>query len=322
MSFASGLVTIVATDATPRQILGEWARLGQVRITNLDRLSGSPLTLQLTDVTEAQALETLLRGTAGYVAAPRAETAVAGSRYDRILLLPGVAPAVPTITAPAPAAANAAFGRGRPSGIPTFDAAAGDQPDPARAMPGMPQPGMGRDGTMRGVYGQPAPGQSTMPGQSTTPGMMFQTPGGYPRMPTTQTPTGYPGMPTTQAPGVVNQQPWSATGAIAPGMPTVPAPIPTMPYSSAGTPAQPAQANTSTAFPGQMIQPGQTVASPVMGASPGEMTSPSPTAFQNPYGLPEPVNPPVVSPNANPYGLPNPVKPPTPPPATTPGPIK
>src|ERR1035437_5230253 len=165
-----------------------------------------------------------------------------------------------------------------------------------------------------------------MPGQSTTPGLMFQTPGGYPPMPTTQTPTGYPGMPATQAPGatqqapaiqrgpgysIVDQRPWSATGAMAPGMPTAPGPIPTTPYSSAGTPAQPAQANTSAVLPGQMTQPGQTVASPVMGASPGEMTSPSPTTFQNPYGLPEPVNPPVVNPNANPYGLPNPVKPPT-----------
>lgn len=313
VSFANGLVTIVATDASPRQILGEWARLGQVRITNLDRVSGGPLTLQLTDVPEAQALETVLRGTAGYVAAPRAEAAVAAARYDRILLLPGVAPAVPTITAPPPAAANSGAGRGRPSGIPTFDAAADDEPDPARAMPGMTP------------YRQPMPRPPGIPGQSTMPGVTFlQTPAGYPGVPTTQAPGATQQAPAIQrGPGysIVDQRPWSSTGAAAPGMPTAPAPLPTTPYSSAGQPGIQTEGNTSASFPGQTVtQPGQIVNAPVLPARPGDPMSPSPTTFQNPYGLPEPVNPPVVNPNANPYGLPNPVKPPAP--ATTPGPIK
>jgi hypothetical protein len=119
LSFSNGLVSVVATDASPREILGEWARLGQVRVTNLDRLAGVPVTLQLTDVPEGKALETILRGTAGYIAAPRGESNSTVSRYDRILLMPGVAPPLPA-AAPSPQP-NAGIGRGRP-GQPPFGA--------------------------------------------------------------------------------------------------------------------------------------------------------------------------------------------------------
>ena len=81
LSFSHGLVTLIATDASPREILSEWARLGQVRVTNLDRLAGAPVTLQMTDVPELRALETILRGTAGYVAAPRREVVATVSGY-------------------------------------------------------------------------------------------------------------------------------------------------------------------------------------------------------------------------------------------------
>jgi hypothetical protein len=116
LSFSNGLVSVVATDASPREILAEWARLGQVRVTNLDRLAGVPVTLQLTDVPEGKALETILRGTAGYIAAPRGEANWTVSRYDRILLMPGLAPPMPA-AAPSPQP-SAAIGRGRPGQLP------------------------------------------------------------------------------------------------------------------------------------------------------------------------------------------------------------
>ncbi len=72
ISLADGRVTVSAKDATIRQILTEWARVGQTRIVNLDRLSGAPMSLELTNVPEAQALETVLRSVSGYLAAPRA----------------------------------------------------------------------------------------------------------------------------------------------------------------------------------------------------------------------------------------------------------
>lgn len=116
LSFSNGRVSVVATDASPREILGEWARLGKVRVTNLDRLAGAPVTLQLTDVPEPRALETILRGTAGYIAAARREPGSAISQYDRILLMPGVAPPMPQ-AAPSPLA-NTVIGRGRPGQSP------------------------------------------------------------------------------------------------------------------------------------------------------------------------------------------------------------
>ena len=93
----NGRVSIVAKDATVRQILSEWARVGQTKIVNVDRIPGGPLTLELRNVPEGQALDVLLRSVSGYMAAPR-QTAVANlSVFDRIIVMP-------TAAAPRPAA--------------------------------------------------------------------------------------------------------------------------------------------------------------------------------------------------------------------------
>lgn len=303
VSFSNGLVTVLATDASPRQILAEWAKLGQVRIVNLERLGGAPVTVQMTDVPEARALETLLRGTAGFVAAPRADSTTAGSQYDRILLLPGVAPAIPvTSAAPTPTPATA-FGRGRP--LPAFEPG-DDESATVRSMP------YNWSGSTSGNY---EPGQGTnrqvTPGQATMPGVYYQSPV-YPGMPTApaqgtqQAPATQFGVPTSG--GSQRLQP--TAGATVPGVATV-APVPASPYpsplpdSATETPAVPAQGTPAATSP----------------ARPGETAGPAPATFRNPYGLPEPMQPPVVNPNANPYGLPNPPKPPAPAPQPT-GPIK
>jgi hypothetical protein len=57
ISVANGLVSVSATDATVRQILTEWARVGQTRIVNVERVGGAPITIELVNVPEAQALE-------------------------------------------------------------------------------------------------------------------------------------------------------------------------------------------------------------------------------------------------------------------------
>ena len=67
LQFNNGRVTLNAQNAPIRTILTEWARLGGTRIVNGDRLGGAPVTLELTDVTERQALDILLRSAAGYV---------------------------------------------------------------------------------------------------------------------------------------------------------------------------------------------------------------------------------------------------------------
>src|SRR5262249_47290832 len=71
VTLADGRATIVARNATLRQILAEWGRVGGTRIVNLERVGGAPDTFELRNVPEGKALATLLRSVAGYIAAPR-----------------------------------------------------------------------------------------------------------------------------------------------------------------------------------------------------------------------------------------------------------
>src|SRR5260221_3397289 len=82
LSMQNGRVTIVA-DAVPLpRILQEWARVGQTKIVNADRLAGPPLTLQLIDAPEKDALDILLRSASGYIAAPRPVPVANAPFYD------------------------------------------------------------------------------------------------------------------------------------------------------------------------------------------------------------------------------------------------
>ena len=69
----NGRVTIIADNVPLRQILQEWARVGQTKIVNADKLAGPAhnVTLQLIDAPERDALDILLRSASGYIAAPR-----------------------------------------------------------------------------------------------------------------------------------------------------------------------------------------------------------------------------------------------------------
>jgi hypothetical protein len=103
LSINDGRVTLTATNATVRQILAEWARIGQTKIVNVERIPGGPLTLQFTNVPEEEALDVLLRSVTGYMAAPRPVAVANLSQYDRILVLPTAAtPRVPVAAAPTP----------------------------------------------------------------------------------------------------------------------------------------------------------------------------------------------------------------------------
>jgi hypothetical protein len=92
LSIQNGQVSLTATNATVREILAAWARIGQTRIVNGDRIPGGPISIQLTGVTEEQALEVILRSAAGYVTAPRPVEVANASRYDRILVMPTTTP--------------------------------------------------------------------------------------------------------------------------------------------------------------------------------------------------------------------------------------
>ena len=61
-------------------------KVGGTKIVGAERINGAPITVKLINVTEAQALETILRSVPGYMAAPR-NTGVGVSTYDRIMVM-------------------------------------------------------------------------------------------------------------------------------------------------------------------------------------------------------------------------------------------
>jgi len=98
VTMQNGRVSVVAKDATVRQILTEWARVGQTKIINVERIPGGPITLELNNVPESTALEVLLRAMSGYIAAPRAVEAANLLRFDRIIVMPTLASARPPVS--------------------------------------------------------------------------------------------------------------------------------------------------------------------------------------------------------------------------------
>jgi hypothetical protein len=143
VSMANGRVSVSASNATPRQILIEWARVGQTQIVNAERLTGPPISIELADVSEAQALDTLLRTAGGgYLAAPRATDLANASQFDRIFIVvasspvrPAAAAAPPRPTAPMTPAAFQA-----PSFPQPADQPQDDQPAQQTAAPPPPSP--------------------------------------------------------------------------------------------------------------------------------------------------------------------------------------
>jgi hypothetical protein len=200
ITMRDGRVSVIAKDATLRQILAEWARVGQTKILNGDRVLGPPLTLQLNNVPESQALDTLLRTLSGYVASPRAEIVSNLSRFDRIAIMP--TPASPMATSgsaappvfpqasqafqqlPRPVAPFADDQQDAPNQAPVFNQFPPPQvanPAPQNTQtPGvMPAPGplvLPQGGTPAAAPGA-YPGALTMPMGSSVPGMIVPAPG-------------------------------------------------------------------------------------------------------------------------------------------------
>jgi len=103
VTMRDGRVTVVAKDATLRQILAEWARVGQARIVNGEQVAGGPITIELTDMPERQALDILMRSVGGYLAAPRPTALPNAAFFDRIVVLPAAAPRSTSVSSSAPA---------------------------------------------------------------------------------------------------------------------------------------------------------------------------------------------------------------------------
>ena len=209
LTIVDGRVTLVAQDVTVRQILAEWARIGQTKIVNGDKLFGPPLTLELRDVPEAKALETVLRSAAGYVVAPRMAGSTGNSNFESIsILATSRAPAV-TQAPPSPFINRPAQPQPMMPQVTTDD----DDTDPNESPVG-PGPGPGPTGAQFPGQQFPGPGQSTPPTQPTQP-------------------PGPPGPMTSPRPGQLPQAQPGPTNPYTPGM-VPPRPNPTPPPRPGG----------------------------------------------------------------------------------------
>jgi hypothetical protein len=179
LTIANGRVTLIAQDVPLRQILAEWARIGQTKIVNGDKVIGPNLTLVLEDVAEGEVLEVLLRSTAGYVAAPRPADTPGVSFYDRIVILPTSRPPAVTASVSQPPAYRPIQQQPMPMQVEDDDDPQGIVPPPGMLPPGMqnfvPQPGQLPPGFpnfpgAQGMQQQGTPVQQTSP----RPGMLPQ----------------------------------------------------------------------------------------------------------------------------------------------------
>ena len=113
VSFAAGRVTIAAHETPLAAILGAWERHGGSQFVGAGGLPDQPVSVQLVDVPEREALRVLLRSAAGYVALPRAAGQPGVSAYDRVVIM--AAAAARRLPAAGPESAAGAGGRPRPA---------------------------------------------------------------------------------------------------------------------------------------------------------------------------------------------------------------
>jgi hypothetical protein len=135
-----GRVTIVAKDATVRQILTEWARVGETKIVNVERIPGGPMTLELTNVPEQQALDLLLRSVSGYMTAPRPVAVSNLSQFDRVVVMPTSAAPRPAMAAAPPTPTFAQPQYTPPPQMNTDDDVDDERPAPNVATPTLTMP--------------------------------------------------------------------------------------------------------------------------------------------------------------------------------------
>ena len=195
IAIGDGRVTLNAAGATVREILAAWAKAGQTRIVNAERVGGGPVTLQLQDVPEEQALEVILRSVSGYLAAPRTNAVANASRYDRIFVMPTSTPprTAPVVAPPAfPRPSIAAPAPQRPPALLDED----EDPTPNPATPargplftfpaaGVP-PQMGNAPQGSAPPARPGPALLRGPLGVAVPGMIVESPAAQPGAPPPQ----------------------------------------------------------------------------------------------------------------------------------------
>ena len=132
---------------------------------------GGPITLELVDVPEKEALDILLRTAAGYIAAPRPANMAGASQFDRVIVLATSRP-------PAATASMAPPPFGRPAVIHQPQQPPPDDDDGEPGDQGMPPPVMGPNGPIQQFPAAPAVGPN---GQVIGPGGVINGPNGRSR---------------------------------------------------------------------------------------------------------------------------------------------
>jgi len=180
LSIHDGRVWLKTERATIADILAEWARVGRTQIINSEALPAIPMTVDLQDVTELEALGVITRATGGFMTVSRngADTdgAAALSQFSRVVILAAARRSTfadpPTTPAPSytpPAAIYAPSGAQRvigPDGQPVPDDQE-DAPPPPRTAPTTPghslPPGFSEPPDSRSPGGTAVPGVITPP---------------------------------------------------------------------------------------------------------------------------------------------------------------
>jgi hypothetical protein len=229
ISIHDGRVSLAAKDATVRQILTEWARVGHTQIVNVERIAGGPITIELNDVPEQEALDMLLRSVSGYMAAPRAQMVADASQFDRIIVMPtSAAPRPAPSAAPPPPAPFAQL-----NGIM-------QQPPEEDDNTRQPPPGLQLPPALAPIFNNfpqpPQPGGNGNPRRPVTPNNMQGIFGNNPTQVDPQSGQLVNGGPLSAPPAMPTAQPSAPFGAVAaPGMI---APAPAQPGQIPGIPPQ------------------------------------------------------------------------------------
>jgi hypothetical protein len=324
-----GKVTLKAEQASIRQILAEWERQGQVKITGTEKLAGAPLTLSLVDVPEKQALEIVMRGVPGYVAVDRVaqvDGPAGSSRFDRVLVMaraatPVTAPPATALTGsrgmPSPAQPPTAFQQTMPENTAPFAPPVGDEGNisagPERndveqfqqqVEPPMPDAPVANAGP-NAYPGSPYVGANINSGPYGGNPAAAAAAGVNTAQPETQFDYANPQKYFEQRRQQQGQPPTSVPTAV----PTIGSPVP--PVGATGRPPASVPTGVPTA-PGVLAQPG-------IAPAPQAPPTPAQGEFFNPYNLPAdwvpppavPDNGPPVQPDRAKYNNPyNPSQPP------------
>ena len=194
LSIRDGRVWLTTDHATIADVLAEWARVGRTQIVNSASLPPTPLTVELRDVPELEALAVITRATGGFMTVSRAaangDEAATLSQFSRVVIFAAVPrsafAAPPAMPAPSygpaadvppaiftPSGAQRMIG---PDGQPVPDDQEDAPPPPRRAFPTMP-PGT----SMPPGFSEPS--DSGSPGRTAVPGVITP-PAAPPRRPT------------------------------------------------------------------------------------------------------------------------------------------